>query len=603
MSINNSNIIYEKIDIYNVIDHYKKKNDISFDEYNLAQINDDVIDYILYGGYKISKNYKKITKKLERSKSSSGIKWNTLKQNGVMFPPKYIKHDVPLIYDGNEIVLDELAEEYATIYAKYIDTEYITSKVFKKNFWHDWKKILGNKSIIQDFDKCDFSKIYDYLVMQKEIKNNMTKEEKEALKLVRDDQESVFKVAFVDGEAQPVGNYRLEPPGIFIGRGCHPKLGSIKKRVMPEDIIINIGKGEEVPILPEELKDHKWKKIIHDRTLEWLASWIDNVTNKRKYVWLGSHSKFKADSDIKKFDLARKLKKKIGQIRTIMYDNLKDPDMKTKQAATAIYLIDNFALRVGNEKGDDSADTVGVTSLRVEHIIFHDDKKSITLDFLGKDSVRYKQTHQVDDQVYENLKEFTKNKSKNDDLLDIDSSYINKYLQSFMTDLTAKVYRTFNASNVFQKELNKIHSRIDPDNLDVNFILNLFNKANLTVAQLCNHQKKVSKSFDDQLDKITDMVKQNRNKINKIKRKESKSKTDNEKIKKLKDKINELKAKKEMKIDLKSISLETSKANYIDPRIVVAFSKKFDIPMDKLYSKTLLEKFKWAFDVDADWKF
>ena len=172
-----------------------------------------------------------------------------------------------------------------------------------------------------------------------------------------------------------------------------------------------------------------------------------------------------------------------------------------------------------------------------------------------------------------------------------------------MTDLTAKVYRTFNASNVFQKELNKIHSRIDPDNLDVNFILNLFNKANLTVAQLCNHQKKVSKSFDDQLDKITDMVKQNRNKINKIKRKESKSKTDNEKIKKLKDKINELKAKKEMKIDLKSISLETSKANYIDPRIVVAFSKKFDIPMDKLYSKTLLEKFKWAFDVDADWKF
>ena len=39
-----------------------------------------------------------------------------------------------------------------------------------------------------------------------------------------------------------------------------------------------------------------------------------------------------------------------------------------KQIATALYFIDHFALRIGNEKGDDVADTVGVTSLRVEHI-------------------------------------------------------------------------------------------------------------------------------------------------------------------------------------------------------------------------------------------
>jgi DNA topoisomerase-1 len=43
---------------------------------------------------------------------------------------------------------------------------------------------------------------------------------------------------------------------------------------------------------------------------------------------------------------------------------------------------------VGNEKGDDEADTVGCCSLRVEHLTFEPDNK-ITLDFLGKDSMRY----------------------------------------------------------------------------------------------------------------------------------------------------------------------------------------------------------------------
>jgi DNA topoisomerase IB len=39
---------------------------------------------------------------------------------------------------------------------------------------------------------------------------------------------------------------------------------------------------------------------------------------------------------------------------------LKDPkDKKDKQLATACYLIDKLALRVGNEKGEDEADTVG----------------------------------------------------------------------------------------------------------------------------------------------------------------------------------------------------------------------------------------------------
>ncbi|GAG77748.1 unnamed protein product, partial [marine sediment metagenome] len=365
-----------------------------------------------------------------------------------------------------------------------------------------WKKLLGKDTPIKTFEDVDFSLIYRHAVKEREKKKELSKEEKEAEKEKRDKEEAKYKSALVDGEKQQVGNFRMEPPGLFIGRGCHPKMGSIKKRLYPDDITINIGKDAKIPVTNASHNGHDWAKIIHDRSVEWLASWIENVTGKRKYMWLASHSKFKAESDKAKFDLARKLKKNVGKIRTSIDKELFHKEETIRQVATALYLIDNFALRVGNEKGDDAADTVGVTNLRVEHILFQDNDK-ITLDFLGKDSIRYKNTHKVDPQVYKNIKEFTVGKDKGDQLFNkIDSQFINKYLQSYMKDLTAKVFRTYNASNLLQKELNKISRKIgeiadsdsdtDTDTDDINMILDLFSKANLKVAILCNHQKKVA---------------------------------------------------------------------------------------------------------------
>jgi DNA topoisomerase-1 len=67
--------------------------------------------------------------------------------------------------------------------------------------------------------------------------------------------------------------------------------------------------------------------------------------------------------------LARELKKKAMTIRSNYTEQLQSTDMKIRQLATALYLIDHLALRVGTSKDTKkSADTVGVTSLRVEHI-------------------------------------------------------------------------------------------------------------------------------------------------------------------------------------------------------------------------------------------
>ena len=47
--------------------------------------------------------------------------------------------------------------------------------------------------------------------------------------------------------------------------------------------------------------------------------------------------------------------------------------MRVRQRSVALYFIDKLALRAGNEKDEDQADTVGCCSLRVEHITLHEE--------------------------------------------------------------------------------------------------------------------------------------------------------------------------------------------------------------------------------------
>ena len=49
----------------------------------------------------------------------------------------------------------------------------------------------------------------------------------------------VYGFCIMDGHKEKIGNFNIEPPGLFRGRGDHPKQGMLKRRVMPEDVIIN----------------------------------------------------------------------------------------------------------------------------------------------------------------------------------------------------------------------------------------------------------------------------------------------------------------------------------------------------------------------------
>ena len=54
---------------------------------------------------------------------------------------------------------------------------------------------------------------------------------------------------------------------------------------------------------------------------------------------------------------------------------------------------------------------------------------------------------------------------------------------------------------------------------------------------------------------------------------------------------------------MKNVSLGTSKKNYIDPRIIVAFQKKYEIPEEKLFNKGEIERFEWARSVEKEYRF
>jgi len=69
---------------------------------------------------------------------------------------------------------------------------------------------------------------------------------------------------------------------------------------------------------------------------------------------------------------------------------MQNKEQKNKRIATACYLIYRTAMRVGDEKDPDEADTVGATTLRKEHIKLPEN--TIEFDFLGKDGVRWVET-------------------------------------------------------------------------------------------------------------------------------------------------------------------------------------------------------------------
>jgi DNA topoisomerase-1 len=564
----------------------------------------------------------------------AGKKWVTFKHNGPIFPDPYIPHKVPLVYDGKDIPLKPEQEEIATWYAALLHSDHVHKDKFNSNFFKQYKPILHKTpegKVVEDFKKLDFRKIRAFLDARKEKKLARSKEERDEEKIANLKLQMIHGIALVDGFPEKVANWKIEPPGLFLGRGAHPKTGTFKARVQPEDVIINIGKGELVPRPPE---GHHWGGVRHDDEASWLFMFRENVMDGFKYGWLAPSARVKGVSDRNKFDKARRLHQLIDKIRAEYRRSFTSSDRKERQLATAIYLIDFLALRVGNEKNEDEADTVGCCSLRIEHIKLEEENK-VTFDFLGKDSMRYFQTVELDSGAWKNIKSFRKTsrgspKQVTDDLFDeVSVSDLNDYLKHFMKDLSAKVFRTYNASITLERELRKDLDRIRALKTPEAKLLE-YNSANRTVSILCNHQRTIPKAHNAQMEKLEEQLAELNQQLDLLKaqmkylkgtekkppkvpkpegedKKPFKLPTSKEACKKqmssLTEKIDKFTARKQDKGNNATVALGTAKINYMDPRITAAWCKEVDLDIGRIFAKTLRLKFPWAMDVSVNWRF
>ncbi len=550
------------------------------------------------------------------------MKWKKLQHNGILFPPEYEKQGIKIKIQGDTIDLDINQEEMVYQWAKKKDTPYAQDKVFQKNFTGDFVKTLDSKFKKISYEDIDFSNAYKIVDKEKDLKEMMTKEEKKELakkrKELREKLKIKYGIAIMDGKEVEVGNYMAEPPGIFIGRGEHPLRGKWKPRVTAKDVTLNMGKDAKKP-------EGDWGKIIHDNDSMWLASWMDFLTQKRKYVWLADTAGLKQDRDKEKYEKAVKLGNEIEKIKDRIVKDMKSKDPKINRISTACYLIYRTAMRVGDEKDPDEADTVGATTLRKEHIKIT--ANTIEFDFLGKDSVRWQETVVAeghDEQFHKNLKNLIEKKKPKDEIFEgITSRHVNQYYSGIVKGLTAKVFRTYLATSVVKKYLVE-HDTIKSKT--ANEKLYHAKLANLEAAIMCNHKRTIPKTYEQTLQKKRDSIKKlekekvwvkTQDTLKKVELKEPKTdiqkksktkriKTLNEQIKKQKSKHKERLQKLELQLDLsektKDYAIGTSLRNYIDPRVFKAWTEEVGAEWEKLYTAALQKKFLWVKNEDVEWK-
>jgi DNA topoisomerase-1 len=550
------------------------------------------------------------------------MKWKKLEHNGILFPPDFETKKIKIKIKGESVDLDIIQEEMIYQWAKKKDTPYAQDKVFQKNFVADFVKTFGNKYKKLELVDIDFRNAFSLVDKEKDAKEILTKEEKKALALkrkeLREDMKEKFGKGKMDGKEVEIANYMAEPPGIFIGRGEHPLRGKWKPKVTSKDVTLNLGKEAKVP-------KGDWGKIVHDKESMWMASWTDYLTQKRKYVWLADTAGIKQDRDKAKYDKAKMLAGEIETVKNKIVKDMENKDAKVRRISTVCWLIYRTAMRVGDEKDPEEADTVGATTLRKEHVTLTSD--TIKFDFLGKDSVRWQETVQAvgnDKQFHENLKELTLKIKGTDEIFgNLTSRDVNDYYKTVVNGLTAKVFRTFSASTVVSKYLNENGDVKKSSQMEKIYHAKL---ANLEAAIMCNHKRTIPKTFEQSLQKKRDTLKVTEKatpwKKNEevLKKAEStKTKTDaqekkrKERISKIKHMIRKTKQKQKerveklkFQIDLtqrtRDYNLGTSLRNYIDPRIFKSWTDEVTADWEKLYTSALQKKFLWVKSENESWQ-
>jgi DNA topoisomerase-1 len=358
-----------------------------------------------------------------------------MRHDGVVLP-KFVFQNIQCKYAGNVLKLNALAETYVLTFLKL---KKYHDKTFVRNFLSTFSKYVGVNGGDADIKLWDFSKFKDKKIARARCVNSEGNATHEAKKYTY--------------------NPRIEPPTVFVGRGLHPKRGSVKPPLRKKDITLN---AQGVP------NSGEWAAVVNVNA-PWVAKYKDTLSGEQKYVFLNEHN-----DDENKFNNARNLRRKLPVLRKRYNADMRSNDVSSRQCATCLAIIDALCIRVGNEKDADTADTVGCCTLNRKHVKLNDG--IITFSFIGKDSIpclkRLKNST-----VYENMRGMLKSKKGNDLVFDITPNVLNRYINSIVPGATAKTFRTCHASKLMEENLRKGNT------------MTCFKESNEKVAKLLCHVK------------------------------------------------------------------------------------------------------------------
>jgi len=512
-----------------------------------------------------------------------------------VYVPEYQFIGLTLKYKGKLLKLSPETEQMAVAFAKKFSTSYVRDPVFISNFLEDFAKKLeiSERVKIEDFDWTD---ILDYIEEEKRKKESMSKEERKRLaeerKRYRESLKEKYGYAIVDGTRIVLQNWVVEPPGIFTSKGKNPLRGRWKNAVTRKDITLNLSEK------PDDLEEG-WKEIVWKNNCMWIACWRNPLNGKMKYVWFSPNSKIRQGREIKKWEKAQELRERIKDVERHVRENLTAEDESRRKVATAVYLIKESGIRVGDERIAGEMGTIGCTTLKPENVKI--DGQKVILDFVGKDYVQWHRELILPSIVLKNLKMF-KERAQNESIFNgINSQKVSRFLQEVTPGVSAKTFRTMIAGETLKKAIKDTKDLFGKGEFQG---IIRFKYINCAVAKRLNHKRKLPDKFEEKLKKKQEKMEKRRTEYEELKKKFMDVKGAGGKLLKKIKKAEMLyqKAKLEFEVyrDTSEWNLNTSLNSYIDPRLVVEYARRNNIDINRLYSKSLREKFSWAIEENKD---
>lgn len=257
-----------------------------------------------------------------------------------------------------------------------------------------------------------------------------------------------------------------------------------------------------------------------------------------------------------------------------------------------IYIICITGIRIGGGGDKDETDSFGCIDLLKQNIEFISDENSrVRLHFFGKSQIEYNKTHYFHPLAYFALKRKVFRKRNFQKVFTLSYNEINDAFSRMLPYSTPKQFRTALASKIVY-ELLKSHVNSDES-------LQIVKEAIAKAGYFLNHTDvKALKKFNhiEQLLKKYDFYTAQNMTVNDWPEGTQKAIADNYNILQnmMKDEKN------------KSVRVETTEKNYIDPRIIFSFAAKNDKDVDFLVKNNILKLksykkiFKW---VEADLEF